>query len=91
MLSMQNFSYTERKAWIGRTFAFLSKYSFTVYLVHMPMIELVEYFSEHVQYLGYAPFLGSVLVLTAVMTAALHYFVEEPFAKLIKRSLPCRK
>ncbi len=91
MLSMQNFSYTEHTEWIGRTFAFLSKYSFTVYLVHMPMIELVEYFSEHVQYLGYAPFLGSVLVLTAVMTAALHYLVEEPFAKLIKRSLPCRK
>ena len=91
MLAMQNFSYTERTAWIGRTLAFLSKYSFTVYLVHMPMIELTEYFSEHVHYLGYAPFLSAVLVLTAVMTAALHYLVEEPLAKLIKRSLPCRK
>lgn len=91
MLAMQNFSYTEHTAWIGRTLAFLSKYSFTVYLVHMPMIELTEYFSQHVHYLGYAPFLSAVLGLTVVMTAALHYLVEEPLAKLIKRSLPCRK
>lgn len=85
MLSMQDFVYTERTVWIGKAFAFLSKYSFTVYLVHMPVIELTEYFSEHVHYLGYAPFLGIVLTLTAVMTAALHYLVEKPFAKLIKR------
>lgn len=91
MLAMQDFSYKGRTAWIGRTLAFLSKYSFTVYLVHMPVIELVDYFSQHVRYLGYAPFLGAVLVLTAVLTSVLHHLVEVPFARLIKRSLPCQK
>ena len=76
-------------AW--RTVLIFSKYSFTVYLVHMPIIELTEYFSEHVMYLGYAPFLAIVLSATVVMTALLHHLVEVPFAKLIKRRRTCQK
>lgn len=91
MLSMKDFSYNGRTQWIGNTFSFLAKYSFTVYLVHMPVIELTEYFSEHVHYLGYFPFLLIVVSVTVIMTALLHYLVEVPFAKLIKRRQICQK
>ena len=76
---------------VFRGFSALAKYSFTVYLVHMPVIELTEYFSEHIHYLGYFAFLGIVLIVTAAMTALLHYFVEIPFAKLIKGRFACQK
>ena len=91
ILAMKDFSYGGRTQWLGGLFSFLSKYSFTVYLVHMPIIELTEYFSEHVMYLGYVPFLAIVLSATAVMTALLHHLVEVPFAKLIKRRQTCQK
>ena len=57
----------------------------------MPVIELAEYFSEHVRYLGYAPFLGMVLAGTLILTLALHHLVEVPLAGLIKRRLLCQK
>lgn len=91
MLAMKDFSYGTGTRWIEKSFAFLSKYSFTVYLVHMPVIELAEYFSEHVRYLGYAPFLGIVLAGTLILTLALHHLVEVPLAGLIKRRLLCQK
>ena len=91
MLVMKDFSYGARTEWVGRTFAFLSKYSFTVYLVHMPVIELTEYFSTHVRYLGYAPFLAMVLAGTLALTLLLHHLVEVPLAGLIKRRLSCQK
>lgn len=91
MLVMKDFSYGERTQWVGKTFSFLAGYSFTVYLVHMPIIELTQYFSEHVFYLSYVPFLAVVLVGTAAFTAALHYLVEVPVAGLIKRRLACQK
>lgn len=91
MLSMKDFSYGKKTQWIGDCFSFLAKYSFTVYLVHMPVIELTEYFSENVHYLGYFPFLVIVLLATLVMTVLLHNFVEIPFAKLIRRKQTCQK
>lgn len=91
MLSMKDFAYSDKTKRIGNIFSALAKYSFTVYLVHMPVIELTEYFSEHIHYLGYFAFLGIVLAVTAVMTALLHCFVEIPFAKLIKRRFACQK
>lgn len=91
ILSMKDFSYGGRTQWLGRLFSFLAQYSFTVYLVHMPVIELTEYFSGHVMYLGYVPFLAIVLSVTAVMTVLLHHLVEVPFAKLIKRRQTCQK
>lgn len=91
MLSMKDFEYSEKAGWIGRSLAFLASYSFTFYLVHMPVLELTEYFSAHVHYLGYAPFLVIVLSCTVAMTAILHHFVEVPFAKLIKRRHICQK
>ena len=91
MLSMKDFSYSDKTQWVGRMFSFLARYSFTVYLVHMPVIELTEYFSEHVHYLGYFPFLLIVLSVTVLMTALLHHAVEVPFAKLIKGRKICQK
>lgn len=91
MLSMKDFSYSDKTQWVGGMFSFLARYSFTVYLVHMPVIELTEYFSEHVHYLGYFPFLLIVLSVTALMTALLHHAVEVPFAKLIKGRKICQK
>ena len=91
MLSMKDFSYSDKTQWVGGMFSFLARYSFTVYLVHMPVIELTEYFSEHVCYLGYFPFLLIVLSVTALMTALLHHAVEVPFAKLIKGRKICQK
>lgn len=91
MLSMKDFSYSDKTQWVGGMLSFLARYSFTVYLVHMPVIELTEYFSEHVCYLGYFPFLLIVLSVTALMTALLHHAVEVPFAKLIKGRKICQK
>lgn len=86
----ERFSYSDKTQWVGGMFSFLARYSFTVYLVHMPVIELTEYFSEHVHYLGYFPFLLIVLSVTALMTALLHHAVEVPFAKLIKGRKICQ-
>ena len=91
MLSMKDISYSDKSEWVRGMFSFLARYSFTVYLVHMPVIELTEYFSEHVHYLGYFPFLLIVLSVTALMTALLHHTVEVPFAKLIKGRKICQK
>ena len=38
MLSMKDFSYSDKTQWVGGMFSFLARYSFTVYLVHMPVI-----------------------------------------------------
>lgn len=85
MLSMKDFAYGRRTGWIGKALAAFSKYSFTVYLVHMPVLELLQYFSENVFYLGFAPFLALSLGLTAAMAVFLGKAVEQPFAGLIRR------
>ncbi len=87
MLAMKDFEYSNRTRYIGRAFAGFSKYSFTIYLVHMPILNILEYISGRYVYLGFVPFTLLTLVITALSALVINHFVEEPFAKLIKRLL----
>lgn len=87
MLSMKDFEYGKRTQWIGNILSVLSKYSFTVYLVHMPVLQLLEYYSENYHYLGVLPFTILTVALVAVVTILLNRFVERPFGRLIKKLL----
>lgn len=94
MLAMKNFEYSKKTQWIGSVFAFISKYSFSVYLVHLFVLEFVDYiFSKNLA--GFdqgdykSTYVGLYLIVTlaasVVLAMILHHGVEKPFAKLIKK------
>ena len=85
MLSMKDFSYSAKTEWIGKVFSTFSKYSFTVYLIHMPILQLLEHVSDNYTYLGVLPFTILTVVLVIVVAIVVNKFIEEPFAKLIRR------
>ncbi|MGN0512821.1 MAG: acyltransferase family protein [Lachnospiraceae bacterium] len=58
----------------------LGRYSFDLYLVHLPVIEILDYFN-----VTGAPYLVMAVTLSVVCAVLLYHLVENPCAKLIKK------
>lgn len=82
IIAFKDFNYSEKYAFVGKIFKTLSKYSFTVYLVHFPIMQLIIYYSDNVSYVGYVPFLIISVGGTAFFAWFINTFVETPVAKL---------
>lgn len=85
IIAFKDFKYSENFKWIGKAFKMLGGYSFTFYLVHYPIMELVIYYSDHVKYVGFTPFLFITVLGSALMAFLVNTFVEKPMAHLIDK------
>lgn len=85
MISMKDFAYSKRFEWIGKALSVFGSYSFTIYLVHMPVLDLLQYFSEHVYFLGFLPFTVLTVVLTGTISVCINKLIERPFLKLLRK------
>lgn len=63
---------------VGRFFVSLGKYSYSIYLVHFPIIVLINYTSFGGTHLGYDDLASavSIVVLTALLSVLFFHFVE---------------
>lgn len=85
ILSSTGFEFGGKLTSLNRLFAVLGKYSFTAYLVHMPILELLEEFSDRVLYLSFLPYTILSVALTVLFAWLVGTFIEAPAARLIKK------
>jgi peptidoglycan/LPS O-acetylase OafA/YrhL len=76
-------------SWAGRAFEVLGKYSYSIYLVHFPIIVLHLYqpFSGTILGTGGPIDALAMLSLTAVLSIAMHHLIEKP-GRALQWNLP---